>query len=147
MKIDATYTTPDQSHAMMEPHASTAQWNGDKLTLWTSTQVVDRAKTDLAKTIGIAPAHIKDGRRNQAVIHHHISLLHQTQGAEGEQVRVARTGSDQINLTGRGRQAFTVEHAFIKVYIDDVGTALDLLARHRKCFFKLSLLNQFLELG
>jgi xanthine dehydrogenase YagR molybdenum-binding subunit len=53
VKLDAMYTTPDQSHAMMEPHASTAQWNGDKLTLWTSTQVVDRAKKDLAKTIGI----------------------------------------------------------------------------------------------
>jgi xanthine dehydrogenase YagR molybdenum-binding subunit len=58
VKIDATYTTPDQSHAMMEPHASTAQWNGDKLTLWTSTQVVNRARTDLAKTIGIAPDNI-----------------------------------------------------------------------------------------
>jgi xanthine dehydrogenase YagR molybdenum-binding subunit len=58
VKLDATYTTPDHSHAMMEPHASTAQWDGDQLTLWTSTQVVDRVKTDLAKTIGIAPDNI-----------------------------------------------------------------------------------------
>ncbi len=35
VKVDATYTTPDQSHAMMEPHASIAAWKGDKLTLWT----------------------------------------------------------------------------------------------------------------
>jgi xanthine dehydrogenase YagR molybdenum-binding subunit len=58
VKLDATYTTPDQSHAMMEPHASTAEWSGDKLTLWTSTQVVDRAKTDLGKTIGVPAEHI-----------------------------------------------------------------------------------------
>ena len=34
VQLDATYTTPDQSHAMMEPHASIARWDGDKLTLW-----------------------------------------------------------------------------------------------------------------
>ena len=35
VQLDATYTTPDQAHAMMEPHASIAAWDGDKLTLWT----------------------------------------------------------------------------------------------------------------
>ena len=28
VKLDATYTTPDQAHAMMEPHASTADVEG-----------------------------------------------------------------------------------------------------------------------
>ena len=32
VQLDATYTTPDESHAMMEPHASIAAWEGDKLT-------------------------------------------------------------------------------------------------------------------
>src|SRR3954447_9689326 len=36
VQLDATYTTPDEAHAMMEPHASIATWDGDKLTLWTS---------------------------------------------------------------------------------------------------------------
>ncbi len=27
--LDATYTTPDESHAMMEPFASIAAWHGD----------------------------------------------------------------------------------------------------------------------
>ena len=36
VRLDASYTTPDQSHAMMEPHASIAAWEGDKLTLWTA---------------------------------------------------------------------------------------------------------------
>ena len=30
VQFDATYTMPDQSHAMMEPHASIAAWNGDQ---------------------------------------------------------------------------------------------------------------------
>jgi xanthine dehydrogenase YagR molybdenum-binding subunit len=58
VKLDATYTTPDQSHAMMEPHASIASWDGAKLTVWTSTQVIDRVKTDLVKTLGIAPENV-----------------------------------------------------------------------------------------
>ena len=44
VKLDATYTTPDQSHAMMEPHATIAAWEGDKLTLWTSNQMIDWAR-------------------------------------------------------------------------------------------------------
>ena len=54
VKLDAEYSTPDQSHAMLEPHASTASWNGDKLTLWTSNQMVDWSRGDLANTLGIA---------------------------------------------------------------------------------------------
>jgi xanthine dehydrogenase YagR molybdenum-binding subunit len=52
--LDETYTTPDQAHAMMEPHASIAVWNDDELTLWTSNQMINWAAIDLAKTLGIA---------------------------------------------------------------------------------------------
>ena len=54
VQLDATYTTPDQAHAMMEPHASIAAWDGDKLTLWTSNQMIDWSVGDMAKTLGIA---------------------------------------------------------------------------------------------
>jgi xanthine dehydrogenase YagR molybdenum-binding subunit len=53
VKLDATYTTPDEAHAMMEPHATIAAWDGDKLTLWTSNQMIDWNKADMAKTLGI----------------------------------------------------------------------------------------------
>ena len=53
VQLDATYTTPDQSHAMMEPHASTAAWDGDRLTLWTSNQMIDWSRGDVALTLGI----------------------------------------------------------------------------------------------
>jgi xanthine dehydrogenase YagR molybdenum-binding subunit len=53
VKVDATYSTPDHSHAMMEPHATTASWTGDELTLWTSNQMVDWGRSDVAKTLGI----------------------------------------------------------------------------------------------
>jgi xanthine dehydrogenase YagR molybdenum-binding subunit len=53
VKLDAIYTTPDQSHAMMEPHASIATWEGDKLTIFTSNQMVNWGMKDMAKTLGI----------------------------------------------------------------------------------------------
>ena len=53
VQLDATYTTPDESHAMMEPHASIAQWQGDKLTIWTSNQMIAWGVGDVAKTLGI----------------------------------------------------------------------------------------------
>jgi len=56
---DATYTTPDHSHAMMEPHASTAAWKGDKLTVWTSNQMIDWSVGDLAKTLGIPKDNVR----------------------------------------------------------------------------------------
>lgn len=52
--LDETYHTPDQTHAMMEPHASIAYWDDDRLTLWTSNQMVNWGKNDVAKTLGIA---------------------------------------------------------------------------------------------
>ncbi|KRB49134.1 xanthine dehydrogenase [Rhizobium sp. Root708] len=51
--LDEHYTTPDQSHAMMEPHASIAAWNGDELTVWTSSQMIDWWRTNLAITLDI----------------------------------------------------------------------------------------------
>lgn len=51
--LDQTYKTPDQSHAMMEPHASIAAWNGDELTVWTSSQMIDWWRSDLATTLGM----------------------------------------------------------------------------------------------
>jgi xanthine dehydrogenase YagR molybdenum-binding subunit len=53
VQLDATYTTPDQAHAMMEPHASIAAWDGDKLTVWTSNQMIDWSTGELASTLGI----------------------------------------------------------------------------------------------
>ena len=50
VKLDEWYETPDQSHAMMEPHATIAAWQGDSLTVWTSTQMVAWAVRDLAET-------------------------------------------------------------------------------------------------
>src|SRR5215211_443 len=59
VKLDETYTTPDESHAMMEPHATNAAWEGEKLTLWTSNQMIAWGKRDVAKTLGIPAENVR----------------------------------------------------------------------------------------
>ena len=59
IKLDATYTTPDQSHAMMEPHASMALWEGDKVTIYTSSQMINSGRGDVAKTLGIPKDNVR----------------------------------------------------------------------------------------
>jgi xanthine dehydrogenase YagR molybdenum-binding subunit len=59
VKLDATYSTPDHSHAMMEPFSSIAAWQGDALTVWTSNQMIDWGRSDLAKTLGIPKEKIR----------------------------------------------------------------------------------------
>lgn len=57
--LDETYITPDQSHAMMEPHATIARWEGEKLTLWTSIQQINWGVRDIAKILGIPPENVR----------------------------------------------------------------------------------------
>jgi len=59
VQLDATYTTPVHSHAMMEPHASIAQWDGDAVTIHTSNQMIAWSKGDVAKTLGIPPEKVR----------------------------------------------------------------------------------------
>ncbi|MGN6097688.1 MAG: molybdopterin cofactor-binding domain-containing protein, partial [Bosea sp. (in: a-proteobacteria)] len=59
VKLDETYSTPDESHAMMEPHATLAAWDGDKLTLWTSNQMVAWTVSDMAATLDIPKQNIR----------------------------------------------------------------------------------------
>jgi len=65
VQVDATYTTPDHAHAMMEPYASIAAWAGDELTLWTANQMVDWAARDMAKILKMP----KDKVR---IVAHHV---------------------------------------------------------------------------
>ena len=58
-KLDETYSTPDESHAMMEPHATIAAWNGDKLTIWTSNQMIAWNRRDLVTALGLEKENVR----------------------------------------------------------------------------------------
>jgi xanthine dehydrogenase YagR molybdenum-binding subunit len=52
--IDATYTTPSQNSAAMEPHASIAEWKDGTLVLHGSYQMVASDQMQLAAALGVA---------------------------------------------------------------------------------------------
>lgn len=51
--IDATYTTPYQVHAMMEPHASLATWTDGRLVVHCAVQLVEAAHKSIAATLSM----------------------------------------------------------------------------------------------
>jgi xanthine dehydrogenase YagR molybdenum-binding subunit len=51
--LDETYTSPLQNHVQMEPCATLAWWDGDKVTVHTSIQMVKGGQHALAETIQI----------------------------------------------------------------------------------------------
>ena len=57
--VDAVYTTPAQSSAPMEPHASVASWEGDRLTLRGSYQMLAFNRKELADALGIEPGQVR----------------------------------------------------------------------------------------
>ena len=54
-RVESAYTTPFQHHNPMEPHATLASWDGEKLSIEDSTQYVAGVRRTLAKTFGISP--------------------------------------------------------------------------------------------
>jgi xanthine dehydrogenase YagR molybdenum-binding subunit len=59
VRLDERYATADESHAMMEPHATIAAWDGDRLTLWTSNQMIAWGKGSIAKILGIPARNVR----------------------------------------------------------------------------------------
>ncbi|MGI9076334.1 MAG: xanthine dehydrogenase family protein molybdopterin-binding subunit [Gemmatimonadaceae bacterium] len=51
--IHRTYRTPVALHTSLEPHASVAEWDGEVLTIWESTQGIFRIRSDIAKAFGL----------------------------------------------------------------------------------------------
>jgi xanthine dehydrogenase YagR molybdenum-binding subunit len=58
-QVTAVYTTPMEHHNPMEPHATLAQWQGDRLTLYDATQYVSGCRNTIAKILGIDKQNVR----------------------------------------------------------------------------------------
>ena len=56
--VDVTYTTPDQHNNPMEPHATVAWWDGERLTVHDSMQGTARTRAGIAAVFGIDEADV-----------------------------------------------------------------------------------------
>ena len=61
-KLEQTYITPIQNHNPMEPHATIAWWEGEKLSVYDTTQAINGDKMTLARILNIAQddVHVMD---------------------------------------------------------------------------------------
>jgi xanthine dehydrogenase YagR molybdenum-binding subunit len=129
VKIDQTYTTPDESHAMMEPFASIAAWNGDKLTIWTSNQMIAWAKGDIAKSLKIAPENLRvdspfigGGFGGKLFVRSDAILAALGAKASGRPVKVALQRPLIINNTTH--RPATIQHVRLGATLDGKLTAI-----------------------
>jgi CO/xanthine dehydrogenase Mo-binding subunit len=63
--VEATYETESALHNALESHGCTASWEGDRLTLWDSTQAVFAVRQQVAEKLGLPEHRVR-------VINHHM---------------------------------------------------------------------------
>jgi xanthine dehydrogenase YagR molybdenum-binding subunit len=104
--VDVTYTTPDQSQSMMEPHASIAVWRDDRLTVYTSHQVLHWAHASIADTLGldedkvrVVSAYIGGGFGTKLEVYSDAILASMAAMKLGRAVKVALTRPQIYNHT------------------------------------------------
>jgi isoquinoline 1-oxidoreductase len=57
--LEATYHVAYIAHVPLEPRASVAEWTGDKLTVWTGTQMPFRVRGELANALKVPVANVR----------------------------------------------------------------------------------------
>ena len=58
-KIESTYTVAYIQHAPLEPRAAVAEWNGEKLTVWTGTQRPFAVRDELAQAFHLPEKNVR----------------------------------------------------------------------------------------
>ena len=59
LRMDAEYVQPARHHNPMEPSATLAMWEGDRLTIYDATQYVTGVQTTMASLFGLDPAQVR----------------------------------------------------------------------------------------
>ncbi|MFO0809165.1 MAG: molybdopterin cofactor-binding domain-containing protein [Gemmataceae bacterium] len=57
--LQAGYTVAYIAHTPLEPRAAVAEWEGDKLTVWTGTQMPFRVRTEVAGAMKVSPDKVR----------------------------------------------------------------------------------------
>jgi xanthine dehydrogenase YagR molybdenum-binding subunit len=108
VKVAETYTTPWLFNAPMEPHATTALWDGGRLTLWDSTQGVHPARETARKVFGLEPEDVRvicpyvgGGFGSKGELHAGtIAAALAARAVPGKPVKLALTRQQMFALTG-----------------------------------------------
>ncbi|GAB2999975.1 xanthine dehydrogenase family protein molybdopterin-binding subunit [Streptomyces pseudoechinosporeus] len=104
--LDAEYTTPEEHHSPMEPHAATAHWDGGRLDVVDSNQGTTWVVGDLAKLFSLDPAsvrvrseHVGGGFGSKGVRAHQVAAVMAATLLQ-RPVRVVMTRRQMFSLVG-----------------------------------------------
>ena len=107
VKISGTYTTPNEAHNPMEMHATTAAWDGDKLTLWDATQGVMSTKAATETALGLGPdaarcvnPFVGGGFGSKGTTWPHVAITAWAARTVGRPVRLMVTRAQMFYTTG-----------------------------------------------
>jgi xanthine dehydrogenase YagR molybdenum-binding subunit len=105
--VDETYTTPAEHNNAMEPHATTAIWEGDSLTLYDSTQGAYSARATIAQSLGLDPGqvrvvaeHVGGGFGSKGTPRPHVIAAALAARDVGRPVKLAVTRQQMFAVTG-----------------------------------------------
>jgi xanthine dehydrogenase YagR molybdenum-binding subunit len=59
VRVNARYDIARENHNPMEPHATVAAWDGDRLTLWSKSQFVVNEQGEIAAIFGLPPENVQ----------------------------------------------------------------------------------------
>ncbi|MFF1725307.1 xanthine dehydrogenase family protein molybdopterin-binding subunit [Streptomyces sviceus] len=104
--VDAEYTTPEEHHTMMEPHAATARWDGGRLELVDSNQGTFWVASELAQMFSLDPSavrvrseHVGGGFGSKGIRAHQVAAVMAATELQ-RPVRVVMTRRQMFSLTG-----------------------------------------------
>jgi xanthine dehydrogenase YagR molybdenum-binding subunit len=124
-RLDVVYTTPNEHHNPMEPHATMARWDGPKLTLYDATQGVSGTRSAVAKTFGISEDNVRvicpfvgGGFGCKGSAWSHVVLAAMAAKQTGRPVRLVLERPQMFGMVGN--RPFTDQH--IQIAARDDGT-------------------------
>ena len=124
-RLDVVYTTPNEHHNPMEPHATLARWDGPNLTLYDATQGVSGARGAVAKTLGIKEENVRvlcpfvgGGFGCKGSAWSHVVLAAMAAKQTGRPVRLVLERPQMFGMVGN--RPFTDQH--IQISARDDGT-------------------------
>ncbi|MET9745668.1 xanthine dehydrogenase family protein molybdopterin-binding subunit [Streptomyces ardesiacus] len=104
--VDEEYTTPEEHHSMMEPHAATARWDGGRLevvdsnqgTTWVQTELASMFSLD-ASAVRVRSEHIGGGFGSKGLRAHQVAAVMAATHLQ-RPVRVVMTRRQMFSLAG-----------------------------------------------
>lgn len=117
IKVKGEYTTPREYNVPMEPHGCIADWNGEKLTVWESSQWVGGARNVIAQWMGVDMADVRvispfigGGFGSKVAPHPHVAMACAAAKVLGRPVKLSLTRPQTFTgYGGRPRTGQTLQ--------------------------------------